>query len=208
MSNEDISPRSLTKEKRLWDIYILSRRIKATPFNFLSTTAVFAALSIQCITTRQSLAETLEIVRKFSETGLQVSITVLGFLIAGFTIFSTVSQPALLIRMSETRHQETGLSWLKYNFFIFMRVFFYYIFYSATCSIFIMFGQKNGLASTLVRSSPHAKELEFLLINFAYIFIFTGLFFLIMQLKSFTFNVYHSVMTSIRWQAEQQAEDE
>jgi len=40
------------------------------------------------------------------------------------------------------------------------------------------------------------------IVKAAYVLLFTGYYFLIMQLKSFIFNIYHSVMTSLRWKAE------
>lgn len=202
MEHTDFKPKDLTKEKKLWDVYVASRHIPFSKFNVLTTIIVFLALVANSWLTNQPIHETILIVRDLAENGLSIALSTLGFLLAGFTIFATVSQPSLSLRMSEIMHPDSGLSYLKHNYFIFLRVFIYYITFSAFCLFIIMFGHKGGLMSLLVSCSPYEENVKFAVVKISYVLLFTGYYFLIMQLKSFVFNIYHSVMTSLRWKAE------
>lgn len=202
MSCDNFDPRELTKEKKLWDIYISSRRIPASRFNFLTTMLIIALLVVSVWIGNGQINDTIDTIRKFTEIGLDVSLSTLGFLLAGFTIFATVSQPLLLVSMAKLIHPDSGLSYLKHNFFIFIRVFIYYLVFAGFCLIVIIFGHKKGLVSILANLSPNPEKIIFILVNGTYIILFSGYYFLLMQLKSFVFNIYHAVMTSIRWNAE------
>jgi hypothetical protein len=192
----------LTSEKKLWDVYIASRRIPLSRFNFITTTIVFFLLVVNSWLTTQPINETINVVRQLADAGLSVTLSTLGFLLAGFTIFATVSQPSLSLRMAEISHPKSGLSYLKHNYFIFLRVFIYYLIFSIFCLCIIMFGHKGGLISLLVSYSPSPDKVQFTVVKISYVIILTGYYFLIMQLKSFIFNIYHAVMTSLRWKAE------
>lgn len=194
--------KELTKEKKLWDIYIASRKIPSSRFNAITTSLVCILLVINSWLTTQPVAETIELVRMLSNTGLAVTLSTLGFLLAGFTIFATVSQPSLSLRMAEFTNPVSGLSYLKHNYFVFLRVFIYYLLFSIFCLLIIVFGHKGGLVSLLASFSPYPVEVKFTIVKVSYVLLFTGYYFLIMQLKSFIFNIYHSVMTSLRWKAD------
>lgn len=202
MSARDFSPKDLTKEKRLWDIFVASSRIRSNWFNVVSTALVFLALSTNAWFTPQPIAETLQVVRSFSILALSTTLSTLGFLLAGFTIFATITQPTLSLAMAELKHPESGLSWLKHNYFVFLRVFIYYLVFAVFCLIIQMFGHKGGLIPLVVSYSPYSEHVKFAVVKIGYVIIFTGAYFLIMQLKSFIFNIYHSVMTALRWKAE------
>lgn len=202
MNSEPIHPCDLTKEKRLWDIYLASRRIKSSKFNAITTAVVFLLLVLNAWLTPQPLPDTVEVVREFSNDGLSISLSTLGFLLAGFTIFATISQPSLSLSMAEIQHPDSGLSWLKHNYFIFLRVFIYYLLFAVFCLLVVIFGHKGGLMSLLISFSPYSEHMRFVVAKASYVMLFTGYYFLIMQLKSFIFNIYHSVMTALRWKAE------
>lgn len=201
LMSSDLSPRALLEEKSLLDIYKKSRRIPFNGFNFWSTLVVSLMVALQYCLLIGPMSTKLQIVRDFSTVAIGVTATVLGFLLAGFTIFATISQPDMLVAMSQHREQKSGLSFLKYNFFIFMRVFIYYLAYSVFCILIIIFAVKGGLVHRVVSISPIAAQICEWLIGVAYVILYAGFFFLLMQLKSFIYNVYHSVMTAIRWKA-------
>jgi hypothetical protein len=199
--NSDLSPKALLEEKSLLQIYKKSRRIPFNSFNFWSTTIVVVMVAIQYCLLDISITEKLRVVREFSVMAVGITTTVLGFLLAGFTIFATISQPDMLVAMSQHREQKSGLSFLKYNFFIFIRVFIYYMAYAVFCVFILIFAIKGGVIHYLVKISPISHEIIEWLVGFSYVALYGGMFFLLMQLKSFIYNVYHSVMTAIRWKA-------
>jgi hypothetical protein len=203
MNNDDLSAKALTEEKSLWAIYLKARRIPFNSFNILTTTAVLGLVIAQYCFLEIPLDEKLKIVSGFSSTAMGVVVSVLGFLLAGFTIFATISQPDMLVAMSRHRHEKSGLSYLKNNFFVFVRVFIYYLVYAVVCLLITVFGVKGGLLHKLVSMSPISCHIEEWLVGASYVFLYGGMFFLMVQLKSFIYNVYMSVMTAIRWKAMQ-----
>ena len=188
-------------EKSLWAIYAKARRIPVSSFNFWATLIVFVLVSLQYCMLEISLDDKLKIVRDFSVMSIGLVVSVLGFILAGFTIFATISQPDMLVAMSRHRHEKSQLSYLKNNFFIFMRVFIYYLCYTVFCLLVIIFAVKGGLVHKVVQLSPISWKISEWLVGAAYVMLYTGFFFLLMQLKSFIYNVYHTVMTAIRWKA-------
>lgn len=201
MADEDLTPKALLAEKSLWDIYKQSRKIPFNKFNVVCTLSVFILVTIQYCMLTDPLSLKLQEIRNLAFFGLTTSATILGFLLAGFTIFATISQPDLLVAMSAHRHSESQLSYLKHNFFIFIRVFIYYLAYTVGCLLILIFGIKSGLMHKIVEYFPIRYAMKEWLIGAAYVFLYAGMFYLIMQLKSFIYNVFHAVMTAIRWKA-------
>jgi hypothetical protein len=195
--------KDLLKEKRLWDIYVASRRIPFSRFNFWTTFLVACGLTLNVILVLQPLDATLLITREASADGLAMALSTLGFLVAGFTIFATITQPDLSLAMASEIHPISGLTYLKHSYFLFMRVFIFYLVFAAFCLLIQMFGHTGGLVNLLVSMSPYSGQLEFLLVKGAFVAVYTGYFFLLIQLKSFVFNMYHAVMTALRWFAQE-----
>lgn len=202
MSDSEFSPKELTSEKKLWDIYLASRNIPFSRFNVVSTLMVFILLMVNAAITTEPLKDTTNLVREMAANGFSISLSTLGFILAGFTIFATVSQPNLSLSMAAIKNDDSGLSFLKHNYFVFLRVFIYYIVFCVFSLSIVVFGQSGGLISTIVNLAPNTEIIKYMIVKFAYVILFTGYYFLIMQLKSFIFNIYHSVMTSLRWKAE------
>jgi hypothetical protein len=117
----------LTSEKSLWDVYKLSRRILPSKFQVIFVLISFIALASNSFFLSSDQGVILADLRKWSEMGFSFSITILGFLIAGFTVFATLSKPKMMLAMMDHTNKETGLPTLKYNFFAFMKVFIAYI---------------------------------------------------------------------------------
>lgn len=136
--------KDLTKEKNLWQIYRASRKIKGSKFNIATICLFVALLTIYAFYSNTETAVFVEQTRKAAEISFGVALSTLGFLIAGYTIFATITQPDLAVSMSELTHEESGLSWLKHSHFIFVRVFVHYIGYITLCLVIIALGHVNG----------------------------------------------------------------
>lgn len=201
MANADFPPGDLTKEKSLWDIYVASRSIPGSRFNRIATIVFLVVLVFDSIYGAKSTSDVVDAIREHAEIGLDIALSTLGFLIAGFTIFATMSQPSLLLAMSEVRHPKSALSYLKHNLFVFVRAFIYYLLFCFLCVLILAFGGNGGVVARIVEAAPYSACLKYALVKLAYIFLYGGFFVLLIQLKSFVFNVYHSVMTALRWRA-------
>lgn len=194
----------LTSEKSLWDVYVLSRRIRPSKLQ----SAIFV-IAIILLTTNafylQSKPEALlSDVHSWASTGFNFSISTLGFLISGFTIFATLSKPKMMLAMMEHQNKETGLPTLKYNFFAFMKIFIAYIGYSGLYLSIILFGQSSGFLSNTIELLPYGQIIKILLIKIAYIIVGSSFVHLLLLLKSFVFNIYSIVMNFLRWEYHQE----
>ena len=109
--------------------------------------------------------------------------------------------------MATKLHEESGLSWFKYNFFVFMRVFIYYLVFAALCLFVILFCDASSGIARVTDLSPEPAFTKTTLVRAAFVMIGTGLYFIVIQLKSFVFNVYHVVATWVRWEAENPEND-
>lgn len=193
----------LTSEKSLWDVYKLSRRILPNKFQYITIIFVMMLLTINAFIFVDGSQSILRDVRKWSELGFNFSITTLGFLIAGFTIFATLSKPKMMLAMMDHVNQETGLPTLKYNFFTFMKVFIAYIAFSVVYLLVLLLGQPDGFLSNLIPLLPNSHCVKTIAIKVAYIIIGGSFIYLVLLLKSFVFNIYAIVMNFLRWEYHQ-----
>jgi len=193
----------LTSEKSLWDVYKLSRRILPSTFQVIFVLISFIALASNSLFLSNDQSIILADLRKWSEMGFSFSITILGFLIAGFTIFATLSKPKMMLAMMDHTNKETGLPTLKYNFFAFMKVFVSYISFLVIYALIVIFGQADGFISNIVSYLPGADCVKLIIIDIVYAVVGSSFIYLLLLLKSFVFNIYAIVMNMLRWEYHQ-----
>lgn len=190
----------LTSEKSLWDIYKQSRRILPSKFQIFAVLATMFCLGVNAFVLVDNDALLLRDVRKWAEMGFNFGITTLGFLIAGFTIFATLSKPKMMLAMMEHTNKETGLRTLKYNFFAFMKVFIAYISVSLVYLFIVLMGQSDGLVANVISLFPNSSCVKSSIIKVAYLTVGGSFVYLLLLLKSFVFNIYAIVMNFLRWE--------
>lgn len=193
----------LTSEKSLWDVYKLSRKILPSKFQVIFVLGSFLALASNSFLLASDQNIILADLRKWSEMGFSFSITILGFLIAGFTIFATLSKPKMMLAMMDHTNKETGLPTLKYNFFAFMKVFIAYISFLVLYALIVLFGQSGGFIANVVEYLPNADCVKSIVINIVYAIVGSSFIYLLLLLKSFVFNIYAIVMNMLRWEYHQ-----
>lgn len=197
--------KDLLDEKNLFQIY--RKCITLLPpsdFNQKFIGIVLFVLVIEVAYFPEYFLDRIELCRSLSELGLGFGSTILGFLIAGFTIFSTLSKPEMFLRLQNTTHKGSGLSYLKVNFFTFVEVFVVYVFYMLVCLAIKIFCAKNGLISVVIGFTKIHPLFGYYIdkqwiANAGYVGFSTLSFVSLLALKSFIFNTYHTVMTSIVW---------
>ena len=97
MSNE-VKYKFLLEEKNFFSIYLKARKIPESKFNTISTCVVFVLSVFFKLVSDETLVNLREDLLHLSWSGFLLSFSILGFLIAGFTIFATVSKPELFWR--------------------------------------------------------------------------------------------------------------
>jgi hypothetical protein len=201
VSNFD--PAELTQEKNLYQVFLGSRKLHSSRLNQIVTGVaclVFGCLFLVCwqggIASRHEFGKAVIDIARF---GFSFTLSMLGFLLAGFTVFATLGKIDLLMMMAKTPYNGQGeLSYLKYTFFMFMRVMIFY-FLGACC--FAVVALVGPFAS---RCLSRVAEVTSGWVIAGIIFTFMGslVFYLLSILQSFIFNIYHMLMTSIRWEFE------
>lgn len=203
----------LLKEKDLWAIYRCSRQIPFSKRNLwvgLFAAAVAFAWSLNA----KSPGDVVDQLQALATLAFNTSIGLLGFLLAGFSFFATVFDKKMFCRMAEYTHAESGLSYLKYNFFSFMRMFCEYFVLAMVSLLFSeVFAKDSGARSWLSAIIEPLHWPQNAAISFtpkhaaasALYGVFLGsTAYLLMQLNSFIFNIYHVSMSSVRWTLEEE----
>lgn len=202
------NPEELTSEKSLWDIHKLSKNLTPSKSQTIMLILLACLLAINVFLFDVEYAQILIKVRAWALMGFNFSITTLGFLIAGFTIFATLSKPEMMLQMMDHINKESGLPTLKYNFFAFMKVFVAYIGFSILYLTVILLGDSGGLIDNIVSLIPNSGCIKIVIVKTMYVYIGTSFFYLVLLLKTFVFNIYSIVMNSLRWEYYQPKNDE
>ena len=123
----------VTNEKSLLDVYWKARKVASSRGNRITAVLVFVLLlALFCADKSYSLglislSDMSKIVGQVGEIGFALTTAILGFLIAGFSIFSSITKPEIFAALAKLDHKETGLSRLQFIFFNFLLVFIHYL---------------------------------------------------------------------------------
>lgn len=201
------NPNELTEEKSLWDIYKKAFVIFPNKLQITIVLIVAICLSVNSFVLETNISTLLNDVRGWSVFGFNFAITTLGFLIAGFTIFATLTKPDMMLAMMDHTKREYHLPTLKYNFFVFIKVFISYIFFAVVYVLVMLLGQKGGFLSNAIELIPDSLCVKVVLIKISYVVIGSSFIHLLLQLKSFIFNIYMIVMNMLRWEHKEKNTD-
>jgi hypothetical protein len=196
-------PSDLTTEKSLLAIRLAARKIPTSTFNqwVVGLTAVLiGGYSLLPASTAAILAAKT---REIADMGFGFATSILGFLIAGFTVFATITKEELFKRMAVFEEPKSRLSYLKYNFFAFMKVFIDYLSFCGLCVFIKLAAFPDGPISTVVGYLPGSDLTKLWLARIGFILITATFVYVLLLLKSFVFNTHHVVMTSLRWSMEE-----
>ncbi len=209
----DPKAEDLTKEKSLLALWLVSFKFKARYFNVIVALMVGLLLARYCQLVFDQPSVAMAAFRKLQSTGLTFATSILGFLIAGFTVFVTVIRVDIFLTMA--KHEKkygqlgTGQSTLKYNLSGFMVVFVHYIAYIFLCMLCEIFLNQGGLASVIIANSMTYPELQqslpwtrSMVGSVLLILLGTWTIYIVLLLKSFVFNVYQVTVTAVRWEWE------
>ncbi len=193
----------LLAEKSLWQIYRKSPRFWTTRSNAVMTAVTAALLGTFAVLhlhppvwarflDRYSLYETM---LGWASQGFAYTTTVLAFLIAGFTVFSTITKPALFVELAQIPHDQGPLSELKFVFFVFFNVFCHYLGFLLLCTVVLLFGGKDGplvLFGEIVKARTSRTCFD-VCQHVTFVLMGTWFVLLLLKLKSFLFNLYSMV---------------
>lgn len=201
-------------QKSLWEVYRTSRSALPRPkintqifWTFVAIVGAFLVFLLVDGGEHFTDQDAVSFLRSAAAQGTSIAIGILGFLVAGFAIFASVTRAELFITLAKIPYKrdgvETGINRLQFVFFNFINVFTVYIGLLALClSIVLLFAERSPLlvvASNTI--SPHP------LIPVLAVGSITGLLVMslvtaILKLKSFVWNLYQTVLVTIATEAE------
>lgn len=108
MAADQITPAQLTEEKSLFQLYKLTYSFPTSRFNVVSTflVGVFCAAYLSWV--RPGGSEAGALLKETLKLGISLVPSILGFLIAGFTVFVTVTKPGVFSAMAKKSSQKVG----------------------------------------------------------------------------------------------------
>ena len=200
----------LFDEKNLWQVYVRARRLTGSKFNHwatrLGTLLILVTISYGMYFSEPRLITPTDIiawVREWSSTGISFATSTLGFLIAGFSIFASVTNKKLFIALAHLDYKDTGVSRLKFIFFNFIVVFLHYLSFLGLCLFVKLFFGPSGPLSLIVQDAiGGCLRLEETLVLISALIIGTWFIAIVLMLKSFIWNLYQAVLLAIATEAE------
>ena len=196
-------PAELTSEKSLFKIRLAARKIPSSAFNQWVVVVTATLALAYALLPNSSAALLATKVREFAEMGFGFAASILGFLIAGFTVFATITKEQLFHKMAEFIEPTSKLSYLKYNFFAFMRVFIDYLCFCAFCLLIKLAAFPDGPISAILSYLPGTDFTKLCMARIGFVVITASTVYVLLLLKAFVFNIHHVVMTSLRWSMEE-----
>lgn len=196
--NAPITDEELLEEKDLSAVYLRARVLPESKLNRRVTIGFVVLLALSVCLGNQTASELIALTRGLVSTGLTFTISILSFLIAGFTIYLTVTNSDMLVALSESRHNGNGLPWIKYIAFHFLRVMAVYIGFLLYCLAVQLFGSPNGAISNLLALLPsRTEQVRWQVAAIGFVFTAGVMVNMVMLLQSFVANIYATTMMNI-----------
>lgn len=201
-------------EKSLWEVYRLSRTVLPKPKSNRTIFWLFAAMFLGLFVwgvydggTRYAAQDGLKFLRFAAVQGMSLAIGILGFLIAGFAIFASVTRAELFIALANIPYKkngtETGINRLQFVFFNFMNVFTVYIGLLAVCmAVVIGLSEDSPIVQMGAPASAWCPKLLTIAIFLSFGLLGLWIVSALLKLKSFIWNLYQTVLVTIATEAE------
>lgn len=200
---EDIPLSDILLEDGLAQVWWKSLRLTDGWFNITATLVALIASIVLVTFSQQTVSELATSARELCDLGLTFTSSILGFLVAGLAIFATFTQPDMLVEMTRIPEKHSKLSYFKYNYFTLIRTFIAYVVFAFLCFAGKILMTPHGAAAVWVRGlSDTQYNVRLYLCRAAFIIVVTGFCYLVLVLKSFIYNVYHTLATQVAWERE------
>jgi len=197
----------LTKEKNLWQIFNQCYKLRKSNFNQIITTITLLLLTTYYCSlpnTPNTLSDNIEY---WAGICLDYSGSILGFIIAGYTILLTLAPSDFFIQAAQVKEKHSGLKYIKVFQFTFIEVFILYlslVIASILCkAFFLLNGPYYSLLSSFKIPYPTVYSIS---IKVMLTTLITSLMFVTLKLKSFIYNIYIVSMAILRFTAEDSKE--
>ena len=193
MKHED-----MTSENSFWKLFKLTWQISAAKDTKYVFFLFLFFLLIYYWFKKESLVGVETLILTTANGIVSATISLIGFIFAAYIVFANLADRKLMHIMAVNKHPDYKMSFLKYGHCNFIRIMF-----DLLIIVFITY-----LGLIFMPTLPKFNSLESNTLKLLYIFIlsmYQSFYVLIIMLcKSAIFNVYNSIMVSVRFFAEEQ----
>lgn len=188
------------KDKNLLDIYRKSFTFSETSWDFhvkFFCTWILIIGGLAISGQNDILPQAQKALEAWQTLGASYGASILGFLIAGFTIFASMTKIEVFIALSLTPHPNFGISWLRFIFYSFLRVFIVHITLLSAC-VFSVLTKDIGLfvgASLSIEDTSGTIRKTWTgvcIVIVGYLLLSS-----LLHLKTFVWNLYQSILIAI-----------
>ncbi len=194
----------VTKEKNLGEVYWKARKVGSTRRNFGVAAFVCLLFGILAVVDWYfasgvlTLSALNDLITVVAEVGFTFTTAILGFLIAGFSIFASITRPEIFAGLAKLDHKDTGLSRLQFIFFNFLLVFIHYLAFLAMSIVLkLVMPLAPAFVNAVSPNVPSASIIVWWSAASMLAVLLGWLTFLVMLLKSFIWNIYQAVLVVI-----------
>lgn len=204
--NTDKTLDEITQENSFWKLYKVCRKLPTSKENlvvFVFSFVFFYTLNMYSFLNKTELIADIVAI---STNLISWSVSLIGFVLSGYAIYATLADKEMQLKMAYVHDKKYKLNFLKSTHCIFMKIVIDMI--SVVFLVYILANEAllEHIAAVIPNlSNGFSLSTTFFCILLGWIqslFIFE-----IMLAKSFVYNVYHSVMVSIRWAGVKEAEE-
>lgn len=187
--------KDLVTEKSLRQVFVASKDLRKSKFNrivYVITTVISFSVSVVFVYLEDA-AQSADLVRSIAEICFNLTVQILGFLIGGFAIFATISDPKLMVKLAKSQMPNSNISVFKNIFFNFLSVFYVYVITLSTSVAIKIFS--NIDTRRLYHTLSDIPNIYLAVINCLILMILSYLLTLsIVRLKSFIWNIYQAFL--------------
>jgi len=200
---ESASLADLFAERSLWKIYLKSGSVYQNRFNCITLIVVSVALTAFSIfdLAHEPSSDRIDLRAIFStwaNVGLSYAATILGFLVAGFSVVVAAlnTETAVLLRRIHRPGQD--LDELRLMFVNFVSIFAPYTAFIFWCVLYLVGGSPNGPMEFAWRMMHGVREWLPFAVSHA-LFVVWGVWFLVLvlKMKSFIYNLYQTLLLGL-----------
>ena len=189
----------LTKEKSLWGVWLEAQKLGPPRFAYWTSIVVGALMLMLPLIISPEIDDLRGFTRDLAKSGLDLSLNMLGLFLAGFGVYLALIREKMVAAMVRFRHPSSGLPYLKHNVLNYIVVFIYYLVFSV---VFFVIWVLHYVPVDTQHLSATPKAIWGAFCWSSISVTTAGFCFLIIQLKSLIFNLYHAFMSNARWIAE------
>ncbi|WP_426360271.1 hypothetical protein ACPUVO_08680 [Pseudocolwellia sp. HL-MZ19] len=189
---------SLTNEKSSIDVYKLTRNIPFTRENKVIYGLSLIFLFIVNFLGKSSLEIELKELVTYTDSFISWALSLLGFVLAGYSIFASLMDKDLQLELASRIEERSKLNFLKYSHCLFIKILFDLIIL-IFCAFFIKVSIDKEIFDILIKKVGIDINLLIYLIILIKSVLYSTFVLLLLLSKSFIFNIYHTIMISVRW---------